>query len=346
MWRHYGALSTKTKNCAVTGFLLLLSITLLLPVQAKDGGKKRKKDSEKSELPAVMWQEPKDIATRDLFYGSGSKDKLPKPPFKFVKEDPNETQPKFDVEDANGQRWRVKVGIEAQSETAATRIVWAAGYFTDEDCYFPEIKVEGIPKLKRGQKYVSADGTVHGVRMEWRPKGVKTLDNWNWFDNPFVGTREFNGLRVLMALINNWDLLPGNSKIYDENGKRVFVVSDLGESFGNGPQYFSRWCNDPSKYAHSKFIKHTAATSIDVAIHSHEPLYNLVYSPIAFFQYIHAEHVGDDIPRTDAKWMGELLSKLSDSQLRDAFRAGGYNEVQTDLMLRELKSRIQLLTSL
>jgi len=294
-----------------------------------------------------MWKEPVDIGSRDLYYGIGGKEHEPKAPFKFIKEDLNQTQPKFDVEDANGQTWRVKMGMEAQSETTATRLVWAVGYFTDEDYYLPEIKVDGLPKLKRGRKYVSADGTAHGVRMERRIKGLKTGNDWNWFDNPFVGTQQFNGLRVLMAVINNWDLLPRNNKIYDDHDKgRIYVISDIGESFGNGPQFFGRWCNVPKLYAKSKFIKRTTPTSVDLYTHSHEPIYNLVYGPVAYFQYRRATKIGEDIPRADAKWMGEMLSKLSDSQLRDAVRAGGYNQADSELLMHELRSRIQLLANL
>ena len=65
------------------------------------------------------------------------------------------TAPKFDVEDENGAKWKVKLGPEVKSETAATRLVWAAGYFTDEDYYRPQIRVQGMKPLSRGNKYVS-----------------------------------------------------------------------------------------------------------------------------------------------------------------------------------------------
>ena len=113
------------------------------------------------------------------------------------------SSPKFNVTDANGTKWKVKLGVEAQPETAATRIVWAVGYYTDEDYYFDSIKVKGLPKLKRGEKYVSGN-TVHGARLERKVKGEKSLATWSWFNNPFTNTRQMNGLKVLMALVNNW----------------------------------------------------------------------------------------------------------------------------------------------
>ena len=50
------------------------------------------------------------------------------------------------------------------------------------------------------------------------------------------GTREPNGLRVLMALIDNWDVNTENNAIYQEHldcgPERIQMVSDLGSSFG------------------------------------------------------------------------------------------------------------------
>ena len=36
---------------------------------------------------------------------------------------------------------------------------------------------------------------------------VKHFDahGWAWHDNPFVGTPELNGLKILMMLMSNWD---------------------------------------------------------------------------------------------------------------------------------------------
>src|SRR5689334_12824532 len=74
---------------------------------------------------AVLWREPTNIRTRNLFYGPGGKEHEPKAPYRFEKEDLGGTNPKFDVTDANGVRWGVKLGPEAESETAASRLVWA-----------------------------------------------------------------------------------------------------------------------------------------------------------------------------------------------------------------------------
>src|SRR5450755_1444757 len=67
------------------------------------------------------------IGSLNLFYGPGGKEHQPAGKFTFVKEDKEGTSPKFDVVDEQGVRWRAKLGEEVKSETAASRLVWAAG---------------------------------------------------------------------------------------------------------------------------------------------------------------------------------------------------------------------------
>ena len=61
----------------------------------------------------------------------------------FIKEVKEGGMPKFDVQDARGVKWRVKLGEEAQAETAASRLVWAAGYNTEESYYFNRADIDG-----------------------------------------------------------------------------------------------------------------------------------------------------------------------------------------------------------
>ena len=178
------------------------------------------------------------------------------------------TSPKFDITDQQGVEWKVKLGEEPQSETAATRLLWAAGYFVDEDYYLAELTVTGVPKLHRGEEFVSPDGTIHGARLERRPKDVAKLGTWDWFDNPFLDKRELNGLRVMMALLNNWDLKEINNSIYEVGGERRYVVTDLGASFGNTGNSLTRSKSAPQEYADSKFVESATSDVIDFVLHS------------------------------------------------------------------------------
>ena len=186
-------------------------------------------------MPALLWRDPGDIASLDLVNGAGSAADAPDPnaDYTFVKEDMNGTSPKFYARDTNGVEWLVKMGVEAKPETAAARFVWAMGYFTDEDYFLPQIHVNGLEKLHRKMFGASVKtGIVPNVRLKRQGPGLKKVENWSWLDNPFRGTREFNGLLVMMALINNWDLKESNNKVYVADNERHYLVSDLGASFG------------------------------------------------------------------------------------------------------------------
>src|SRR5262245_153437 len=92
-----------------------------------------------------------------------------------------------------------------------------------------------------GLKLVSADGAVRGARLERDEKGDKKIGEWDLFDNLFAGTRELNGLRALMAPINNWDPKNVNNSIRARQGvERAYYVSDLGSTFGRTGGVFSR----------------------------------------------------------------------------------------------------------
>src|SRR5215213_5586530 len=163
--------------------------------------------AQRAEHPAfpVIWRDPGEVAVRDLRYGPGSPELAPVAPFTFVKEDKSGESPKFEVKDARGVEWRVKLGPEAKSETVSTRLVWAVGYFAEEAYYFPEARIEGMKRLSRGREYVSGDGVIRGARFEPRRKEVERGPEWGWMENSFEGRRELSGLKVLMILLNNFD---------------------------------------------------------------------------------------------------------------------------------------------
>src|SRR5689334_7127408 len=145
---------------------------------------------------SVIWSDPGDISAKNLLYGSGGEKGQPRPPVVFEKEDEKGSNPKFDVRDQDGTKWKVKLGVEARPETVATRLLWAVGYFTEEDYLEPELKVDGLPKdLQRGRNLINA-GEARDARLKHHPKRAEKDDEWRWRKNPFSGTREFNGLRV------------------------------------------------------------------------------------------------------------------------------------------------------
>ena len=326
--------------------VLLFSSNFPATTSAQAGKPDTHKKGSLAASKMLLWHEPEDIRTRDLYYGAGGKEDLPQGKLKFLSEDHNGSSPKFEVEDEQGTKWKIKLGPEAQSETAATRLVWAAGYFTDEDYYFPELRVEGMKPLKRGQHFISADGLVRGARLERHLKGEKKVGTWKWDDNPFAKTKELDGLKVLMALINNWDLKTENNGIYQgKDGSCRYLISDLGASFGKTGNSFTRTRNDLKGYLESKFIKKAKPQKVDFVLHS-RPFFLLFFDLPYYHQRTHMEKLVKDIPRSHAKWMGDLLAQLSEQQISDAFRAAGYTPQEVSAFTRKVRERIAELNEL
>ena len=297
---------------------------------------------------AVLWTDPTDIEKRDLYYGIGGKEHEPRGPYTFDKEDMNGTNPKFSVTAADGTKWKVKLGQEARPETAAARLVWAAGYYTNEDYFLADMQIANMPEhLHRGQKLIGPDGTVHNVRLKRESKDEKKEESWSWKDSPFENTREWNGLRTMMALINNWDLKDENNAIYKENGKDIYMVSDLGASFGSDGR---SWPEDRAKdnldsYTNSAFILAARTDTVDFGTPA-RPRFVYLVGPKEYMARVHLEYIGKNVPREDARWMGQILARLSPDQLRDAFRASGYAPNEVDGFVQVLRERIEALTGL
>jgi len=299
---------------------------------------------------AILWKNPADIKSRNLYYGPGGREDQPREPFDFLKEDAGGTNPKFDVRDGAGTKWKVKLGIEARPETVATRLMWAVGFMSDENYFLPAIKVEGMPRhLKRGQKLVGANGEIRAVRLQRHVCGKK-IGIWRWRDNPFTGTREFNGLRVMMALLNNWDLKDDNNAIYpdcEKPGTELYEVSDLGASFGRSGESYTAGMskNNLKGYRRSKFIAKVTPGYVSFNFPTHLPYLYLFRFPL-FFSRLRQRWIGHHIPRSDAKWMGTWLAELTPEQIRDAFRAAGYSPEQVEAYATTLEARIAELKQL
>ena len=303
---------------------------------------------------ALIWSDPGDIAAKNLLWGSGGEKDQPHQPVVFDKEDTKGTNPKFDVTDQDGEKWKVKMGVEARPETVVNRLLWAVGYFTEEDYFVPQLQVKNLPpQLKRGQEFVKPGGIVPNVRLKRHPKRAEKDGEWHWRHNQLYGTREFNGLRVMMALVNNWDLKDENNAIYNdkETGNQLYMVTDLGASFGTTGYRLGagRGKGDLGDYKHSKFISHVHKDSVDFGTPSHSTIVALLGVPFTLPNFITRQNlrwIGRDVPRQDAKWIGGLLAQLTPEQIKDAFRAAAYSDSQIQEYSAILQQRIAKLAKL
>jgi hypothetical protein len=359
------------------------------PAQAAFAADERKPaaDPVKPVSISALWHDPGEISSLDLSFGEGGRAHAPLGDaiYSFEKEDLGGTSPKFYVKDQDGVQWLVKVGDEARGETAATRVVWAMGYFVDEDYFVPEIHVSGMAKLHRKSRSIHKDGTITNARLKRAPPKQKKLNTWAWADNPFRGSRELNGLRVMMALINNWDLKTVNNKVYgvkegkgathkddsddkeeastdladgDNNssphipdGERDvanvrYVVSDLGASFGRTGGFSSRSKGKLKDYQKDNFIRATTPETVDFVMRTKPGGILRVFKPHYYRQRTAMAATVENVPRADAKWIGGQLAQLTPEQIRSAFLAAGFTPREADGYLVELQKRIVELNAL
>ena len=312
------------------------------------GGAGAANNVEKVDESPLIWRDPGNIAARDLFYGAGGKSRQPRGKFTFVEEDLEGLNTKFVVRDQDGSDWKVKLGPESRAETAATRLIWAVGYFTDEDYLVPVLRVANMPRLRRGQSHISPDGSMRNARMERRPGDATKVGYWKWRRVPT--TRELNGLKVLIALVNNWDLKDSNNAIYalPNSPDQIYLVSDVGAVFGVTGFAVRAKKSDVDTYMRSKFIRKVTPEYVNFQTPSRPKMLSLMVVPhfIQYITHLDRRSFNKNIPREDAKWIGQLLSRLSPRQIRSAFEAAGYSPAEIEGFSRVIETRIAQLMEL
>jgi hypothetical protein len=295
----------------------------------------------------VLWQEPDPRTLRDRT--------VPRPPYRFIREDKEGASPKFSVEDGLGERWHVKLGPEAHTETAAVRVLDALGYYVEETHFYPEVRVSGVAQMERGREFIEGDERVFGARFEARPDDVERGDTWDWAENPFVGTLELDGLRVLMVLFNNYDARTGNNRVFyvrgEDGGREArYVVADLGASFGQyGGLGGTRTRNDLQGYRSSRFIERASNESVEFAYSTRPEGWGLamfVLNPFYTVGEFKKQRDLRSVPIEAARWIGGRLSRLPRDTVRKAFEDAGYEPHEVDGFTAEIDERIAALESL
>ena len=191
-----------------------------------------------------------------------------------------------------------------------------------------------------GASLSPADGIVHGVRLERSVSGQQSDGSWSWFKNPHLGTKQLDGLRVLMAMTNNWDLKKSNNGIYSHPGSEPYYeVSDLGATFGRTGNTFTRSKSNLRDYSRSPFVQKVTPESVDFHLSS-RPFFLTVFDVPNYVKRTKMQSVAKNIPRTHARWIGQTLGQLSARQIRDCFRAAGYSPDEVEGYTLVVQQRI------
>jgi hypothetical protein len=268
---------------------------------------------------AELWVNP-GSAPRDLAAGVGGRHPRPAADatYDVISKDTRGFSITYRVKDRRGAEWNVKIGPEAQTEVVASRILWGLGYH-QVPSYFVErwIAVENARGELRG-----------GARFRPRDLPLHSAGAWSWQRNPFVGTREYNGLLSLLMLINSTDLKNDNNEIYDvegetsEQSRRWYVVKDLGASLGETGRV------DPRRGYLEGFER--------------EPFLLSPANGFARFAYrgLHKELL-QNIPIDDLKWACARMLAITDRQWHDAFAAANYDEQTTARYVARIRAKAQ-----
>jgi hypothetical protein len=273
--------------------------------------------TERGKGRAVLWHNV-NVDAQDTYLGPGGTAMQPDlSHIEFIDQEKGGYSTKYKIRDGSGRVWVAKVGKEAQTETAATRLLSAIGYYTDVNYLVPSLTIPG-------------KGTFTNVRLALRPDDVSRKELWSWGKTPFERTPQMQGLKLMMAFINNWDLKSTNNHVLrGGNAPDRYIVGDLGASFGKTgfnslPIFFriGRSRNDPNGYAKAKFVSGVTDYKVRVVFHGKNR------------SKMH------DFTKEDARWLADLLVQLKDDQIRDMFRAANYSSGDVHTLTKAVKKRI------
>jgi hypothetical protein len=268
---------------------------------------------------AELWASPE--PGRDLFYGVGGKRLAPDPTLRYTVIEIKRSgfSRGYTLTDPSNREWSAKFPPEAPTEVAASRILWAVGYHQPPIYYVAEWNAQKAP---------SPNPQFPARFREKKPDlhGLDSKEPWSYYQNPFVGTRELNGLLVLQAMLGNSDLKDQQNVLYSladpfEGAKRWYVARDLGQTFGrtgviDAPR------GDPTVFEQTPFIK------------------GVVNGKVRFDYRGRHKILFEQITPADVRWICARLQELSDTQWDDAFRAAGFAKPIADRFIQRMKQKI------
>ncbi len=274
---------------------------------------------------ASMWEEPTDLASRDLFYGPWGAEHAPDPNdvYELVELKHTGVNLGMTVKDSKGREWSVKqpfpgnLDSEAPVEVAVSRLLSAIGYHQPPVYHLPAFTL----KDDLGRR------VEVGGRFRPKLKELKEVSSWDWSSNPFVGTKEYQGLIVLLVMFNSTDLKNSNNSLYEHRDgdyvEQWYVVRDVGSALGD-TQAMAPRKNHPASFERMPFIYGVQNGFVQFA-------YNGWYKNL----------VRERITPEEVAWACELLGRLSDRQMQDAFRAAHYDPDVAGRFIARIREKIQ-----
>lgn len=274
---------------------------------------------------ASMWVEPTDLATRDLYNGPWGAENAPDPKdtYDLVELKHSGVNLGMTVKDSKGREWSVKqpfpgnLDSEAPVEVVVSRLLSGVGYHQPPVYHLPAFTLKD--DLGR---HVEVGG-----RFRLKTDKVKEVDMWDWASNPFVGTKEYQGLIVLLMMFNSTDLKNSNNSLYEHRDgdlvEQWYVARDVGSAFGDTNRLAPRK-NHIDSFEKMPFIVGVSDGFVDFA-----------------YAGWYRNLIEKRITPEQVAWACNLLGRLSDQQFQDAFRAAHYEPDIANRFIAKLKAKIQ-----
>lgn len=299
-----------------------------------------------------LWADPGEVERLDFYGGPGGRDGAPAPPFRFVAEHGTGSSPCVSVEDARRRTWRVKWGDEVQSETFASRLAWAAGYYVERAYFIAEGKIEGEYELGRAGACVGDDRTFKDARFELDEAGVRKLfdeHGWSWDDNPFVGTKELAGLKIMVLLTSNWDnkdvrdVARGSNtavfehRLADGSLEARYLIIDWGASMGKWgtPLTRSKWDCEGYAAQTPDFV-----SSVEGAGGTE----NTGGGALRWgYTGQRTDEATEGITTAHVRWLLRYVGRVTDHQLREGLRASGATDPEIESFTASIRARLEQL---
>jgi hypothetical protein len=227
------------------------------------------------------------------------------------------------VKDSKGREWSVKqphpggMDNEGQVEVVVSRLLSAAGYHQPPVYFVPAFTLKD-------------DWGTHtevGGRFRLKHETLNDVGQWSWQENPFIGTRPYNGLLTLLMMFNSTDMKNSNNTLYERRKgdlvEHLYVARDIGAALGDAHRLAPRK-GHPDTFERTPFITGVNNGHVQFA-------YTGWYKNLVL----------DRITPEDLAWASNLLGQLSDRQWQDAFRAGGYDAETSNRFIKKLRAKIE-----
>jgi hypothetical protein len=291
-----------------------------------------------------IWRHPASADSIDLRFGPGGGEYAVAPPFQFVEELQSGSHPCVSVRDAKGRLWRVKWGAEAKPEAFCVRFAASCGYFAEVTHYVGSGTIEGVTTLARARTAIAGDGRFTDARFELEDRSVRMLfdeHSWAWNDNPFVGTRQLDGLKIVVMLLSNWDVKDrrdvsrgSNTAIFELSVSRFasearYLITDWGGAMGRwGANVVSRgrWDVDGFEAQTPAFVAGVHDGVVDFG-----------------YQGQRTAEIAHGVPVEHVRWFHRYARRITEPALRDGLLASGATPDEAVRFARALMTRIQAL---